>query len=95
MGAKYKKLSKVTWKWLGADIKGSVRQVYFKKIEKTIKGKKITRIGSKEKPAYLVKSQAGNLALKLETELHPLASAKPMKKVGKKSVSPKMFGSSK
>lgn len=61
--------SKVLWKWMGGIIYGCVEEVHTEKITKTIKGKNITRNGSKEKPAYLVKSEAGNLALKLATEL--------------------------
>lgn len=70
--------SKVQWKWLGGTIDGTVEQVFLKPVSRVIKGKKITRNGSKERPAYLVKSEAGNLALKLATELSP--------SVGKKKV---------
>lgn len=70
MKAKFKKSSKVYWMWLGNPIQGTVQEVYFERVTKEIKGKKITRIGSPEKPAYMVKSEAGNLALKLETELN-------------------------
>ncbi|MES2802491.1 MAG: DUF2945 domain-containing protein [Bdellovibrionota bacterium] len=74
--AQFKMHSKVVWKWLGKTISGVVEEVFFKSVTKTIKGKKITRHGSKEKPAYLVKSEAGNLALKLETELLTPTKAK-------------------
>lgn len=67
--AKFRKSSRVTWKWLGGTVEGKVEQVFHESITKEIKGKKITRHGTKEKPAYLVRSEAGNLALKLETEL--------------------------
>ncbi|QDK47058.1 DUF2945 domain-containing protein [Bdellovibrio sp. ZAP7] len=67
--AAFKKNENVQWKYLGRPIYGKVEEVFFESITKTIKGKKITRNGSKEKPAYLVKSEAGNIALKLETEL--------------------------
>ncbi len=60
---------KVSWKWLGREIAGFVREIHTQKIVKTIKGKKITRNGSKDNPAYLVESEAGNIALKLGTEL--------------------------
>ncbi len=66
---KFKTTSKVFWKWLGRPVSGVVEEVFISSVTKTIKGKKITRHGSLEKPAYLVKSEAGNLALKLETEL--------------------------
>ena len=65
----YKVGNTVTWKWAGGIIKGVVEEVHFAPIEKVIKGSKIKRNGSVEKPAYLVKSEAGNIALKLHTEL--------------------------
>lgn len=84
---KFKKGSKVNWKWLGRQINGSVKEVYTESIVKTIKGKKIHRNGSPEKPAYLVESEAGNLALKLQTELEKTSAQK--KAVSK--VKPKIF----
>lgn len=66
---KYEVGEKINWKWAGGVIKGQVEEVHFAPIEKVIKGSKIKRNGSVEKPAYLVKSEAGNLALKLHTEL--------------------------
>ncbi|MFS4458339.1 DUF2945 domain-containing protein [Bdellovibrio sp. HCB2-146] len=73
--ANFKKNSKVEWAWAGSSIHGTVEEVFFESVTKTIKGKKITRHGSKEKPAYLVKSSAGNLALKLETELRKASAS--------------------
>lgn len=75
--------AKVRWKWLGRPIDGIVEEVHFGPVTKVIKGKSIKRNGSKEKPAYLVKSEAGNLALKLLTEL----SEAPKRK----GPQPKMF----
>jgi hypothetical protein len=67
--AKYKKGSKVSWPWLGGLVDGKVEEIYFEPIVKVIKGKNIKRNASDKNPAYLVKSEAGNIALKLETEL--------------------------
>lgn len=69
--------SKVTWQWLGNPIHGKIKAVFFEPITKVIKGKNIKRNGSKEKPAYLVESEAGNLALKLHTELAAIAKPEP------------------
>ena len=74
MAAKFKRGSKVLWKWLGRGIEGVVEEVHFAPVVKMIKGKRIKRNGSAEKPAYLVRSSAGNLALKLETEIQALDS---------------------
>lgn len=67
----YKIGSKVQWKWYGGTVDGEVVEVYFGPVEREIKGSRIKRNGSVEKPAYLVRSVAGNLALKLHTELLP------------------------
>ncbi|XGC81594.1 DUF2945 domain-containing protein [Bdellovibrio bacteriovorus] len=75
--------AKVKWAWYGSYIHGRVEEVFHETITKTIKGKKITRRGSQETPAYLVKSEAGNLALKLQTELE--------KDVKLTNSSPRMF----
>lgn len=82
---KFKKGSKVQWKWLGRNIQGIVLQSFVKPIEKEIKGKKIKRNGSAENPAYLVQSESGNEALKLQTELSSPDAAI------KKQAKPRMF----
>ena len=66
---KFKIGSKIEWKWLGSVIDGVVEEIFLEPVVREIKGKKIKRNGSAEKPAYLVRSEAGNIALKLETEL--------------------------
>jgi len=81
MENKYKEGQKIGWKWMGRVITGSVVEVFTKPIELEIKGKLIKRNGSVEKPAYLVKSDAGNLALKLHTELINTVHASLEKKI--------------
>lgn len=80
---KFKKGSSVQWHWLGHAIEGVVLDVYTEPTIREIKGKRIKRNGSEENPAYLVKSAAGNEALKLGSELSPLNKDKRPK--------PKMF----
>jgi hypothetical protein len=65
----FKENDKVFWKWMGNKIYGKVIEVYQCPVTKEIKGKFIKRNGSDEKPAYYVQSEAGNFALKLQTEL--------------------------
>ena len=55
--------------WQGRPVHGKILKTYFERVEKVIKGKKIVRNGSKQRPAFLVKSEAGNMALKLSSEL--------------------------
>ncbi len=76
---------KVQWKWLGRPIVGTVEQIFTDTVIQEIKGKQIKRKGSQDNPAYLVKSAAGNLALKLQSELVPSSTNHPA------SVVPKMF----
>ena len=65
----FKLHQKIQWNWAGGIVHGKIVEVHQGPIEKEIKGKKIKRNGSVEKPAYLVQSEAGNFALKLHTEL--------------------------
>ncbi len=65
----------VQWKWLGRFINGVVKEIYFEPVVRTIKTKKIKRNGSAENPAYLVQSEAENMALKLHSELQPRDAA--------------------
>ena len=54
---------------MGKHIKGEIVEVHFDSVIKEIKGKKIKRNGSHENPAYYVKSEVGNFALKLHSEV--------------------------
>lgn len=58
-----KKGDHVSWKNGGATAHGTVEQVSPTKTTKTIKGKEITRNGTKEDPAVTVKSDKGGVAL--------------------------------
>ena len=87
MSTKFKKSQKVSWKWLGRPVQGFVEDVFPKSVSKTIKGKKITRHGTKVNPAYLVRSEAGNLALKLGSEL----SVSSKKSTAQSKTKPSMF----
>ncbi len=73
----FKQKEKVQWKWMGSFIYGQVEEVFTEPVTREIKGKQIKRNGSPEKPAYLVRSEAGNLALKLESELQKQDLKKP------------------
>lgn len=68
--------TKVSWKWYSSIIQGKVEESYQGPVEREIKGSRIKRNGTVENPAYLVRSEAGNLALKLHSELSS-AEVKP------------------
>lgn len=86
----YKIGEAVAWKWMSGLIHGVVEEVFFESVTKEIKGKNITRHGTPEKPAYLVRSTAGNIALKLHSEI---SRAGEVSKTQKKKTSrgPKLF----
>ncbi len=72
----YRIKQKVSWKWVGGTVEGQVVRIFRERVERKIKGSIIVRKGSKENPAYLVKSDKGNFALKLHSELSLAASSK-------------------
>lgn len=80
----YKIGAPVKWKWMGGFIEGEITEIFLKPVTQVIKGKRIKRNGSPEKPAFLVKSRAGNLALKLITEVEPIS--KNQNKDSKKAI---------
>ena len=59
----------VTWKWGAHTAKGRVEQVFTKPVSRTIKGTRVRRNASDEKPAYLVTQPNGGYALKSHSEL--------------------------
>lgn len=61
--------AEVQWKWMGRFICGKIKEIHTEPVTQVIKGKSIKRNGSLQIPAYLVESEAGNLALKLQSEI--------------------------
>jgi hypothetical protein len=59
----------VHWSWGDGKAEGKVEEVFTAPVSRTIKGKRIRRNASKEKPAYLVKQADGDRALKSHGEL--------------------------
>ena len=66
---KFQSGAKVQWNWMGRIVKGTVLKIYLKPISKTLRGFEFKLNGSKETPAYFIKSESGNEVLKLHTEL--------------------------
>lgn len=67
--AKFAKGDSASWHWGGSTATGVVQEVFTRKVSRTLKGSKITRKGSKARPAYLLKLEDGAKVLKLESEL--------------------------
>lgn len=59
----------VKWSWGRGSAKGRVKEVFNKRVQRTIKGAKITRRASEKNPAYLVEQDEGSKALKSHSEL--------------------------
>jgi hypothetical protein len=65
----YSKDTKVEWNWGQGKATGVVVKSSIKRMQKTIKGSKITRNGTPENPAYLIEQENGTQVLKLHSEL--------------------------
>jgi hypothetical protein len=61
----------VRWNWGSGTAEGKVEEVFTAPVSRTIKGKRIRRNASPGKPAYLVKQDDGDRALKSHRELKP------------------------
>ena len=61
---------KVRWTWGGHTAHGEVAERFERRVQRTIKGERIVRNGSKAEPAYLVTQDDGGRALKSQSELH-------------------------
>ena len=66
--AKVSEGSKVTWSWGNGTAEGKVVKTYERKITRKIKGKEITRNGSKDDPALYIEQEDGSGVLKLASE---------------------------
>jgi hypothetical protein len=61
----------VKWNWGPGQAEGTVEEVHTERVERTIDGKKKTRNGSDDNPAYVLEQSNGQKVLKLHSELMP------------------------
>ena len=61
--------TKVQWKWSGNYAKGTVVEIYYADISKTIDGTEVSREATAREPAYLIKQSDGQRVLKSTTEV--------------------------
>lgn len=59
----------VTWSWGQGEASGTVVEVFTDRVEKQIKGSKITRNADDDNPAYLLEQEDGDRVLKSHSEL--------------------------
>lgn len=64
-----RKGSKVSWKWGNSSAEGKVESTHHEKVSRQSKGEQISRDGSKDDPAYVIKQDDGTTVLKLKSEL--------------------------
>jgi hypothetical protein len=64
-----KKGDTVHWNFGKGEAEGKVEKKHTDPVTKTIKGAKVKRNASEDKPAYEVKQESGNTVLKSESEL--------------------------
>lgn len=68
-GNAFRKGAKVTWKWGAGTAHGTVAERFERRVSRTIEGKRITRAGTADNPAYLVTQEDGGRVLKRGSEL--------------------------
>lgn len=62
--------SPVSWDWGKGTAEGKVQSIHREKVTKKIKGSEVTRKGTQDNPAYLIKQEDGTEVLKLRSELN-------------------------
>lgn len=59
----------VQWNWGDGTACGQVKERFEREVTRTLKGNVVTRKGSEDDPAYLIKQDDGDEVLKLGSEL--------------------------
>ena len=59
----------VKWNWGNGTGCGQVEERFEREVTRTIDGNEVTRDGSEDNPAYLIKQEDGDKVLKLGSEL--------------------------
>jgi hypothetical protein len=64
-----KKGDTVHWNWSNGEAEGKITKKHTDPVSKTIKGAKVKRNATDDKPAYEIKQENGGKVLKSESEL--------------------------
>ena len=59
----------VKWDWGNGTAKGQITERFEREVTRTLQGTEITRQGSEDNPAYLIKQDDGDEVLKLGSEI--------------------------
>lgn len=68
MSASRKVGARVTWKWGSGTASGRIVERFERRVQRTIKGAKVVKNGTSEKPAFLIEQEDGGKVLKLGSE---------------------------
>ena len=69
MANAFGKGDKVTWHWGSGTAEGKIEEKFDRRVQRTLKGAKVVKNGTKENPAYLVVQENDAKALKRGSEL--------------------------
>jgi predicted HD phosphohydrolase len=69
MAHAFGKGASVRWKWGSGEARGKIVERFDRRVSRTLKGKRITRVGNAENPAYLIEQDEGDRVLKRGSEL--------------------------
>lgn len=69
MADSYQTNTKVQWEWGTGTAEGYIRELFRKKVTRTLQGSEVTRNGSEDDPAYLIEQKDGDKVLKLHSEI--------------------------
>ncbi|MDL5155096.1 DUF2945 domain-containing protein [Actinomycetospora termitidis] len=69
MAKAFSKGDHVKWNWGNGEGEAEVAEVHTERVERQIDGKKQTRNGTDDNPAYVLKQDDGQRVLKLHSEL--------------------------
>jgi hypothetical protein len=69
MAHRFRKGQRVQWKWGDARAYGTIDEGFERRVSRTLKGARVTRVGTKDNPAYLIRQDDGDRVLKRGSEL--------------------------
>ena len=69
MADKFRNGQKVHWAWGAAQAEGKIAERFERRVQRTIKGTKVVKVGTAENPAYLIEQEDGGKVLKRGSEL--------------------------
>ena len=59
----------VEWEWGNGTASGQIKERFEREVTRTLKGSEVTKDGTEDNPAYLIKVDDGGEVLKLGSEL--------------------------